>query len=320
MRTLMTITRHGGPDVFDAVAAPAILPLPGDVRVRTRAIGINFADVWARMGLYEAAPRPPFVPGFEFAGGAYATSVQVPANRVFPIPDGVPFEEAAGFPAVFATAHHAIHRLGRLEAGQIVLIHAAAGGVGMAAIQLARQAGARILATCGSSRKVEVIKSWGVDEVFDYSGGDFAPWVRARAGARGVDLILDSLGGDSFRKGYDLLAPIGHLIMYGMVGFCPPAPRPSFWRLALEYFRQPRFSPMQMIPDNKTISGFNLVHLFEEPTVMSRMFPQLLELLASGKLRVHVDRAFDYREAGAAQEHLRSRASVGKVVLTCPDQ
>lgn len=336
----MAIARHGGPEVLTPVPAPDRPPGPGEVRIRARAAGLNFADVFARMGLYEAAPPPPFVPGFEAAGtvdavgegvttlsagdrvvgctrfGGYSQLIHAQERFALKIPDGVSFEEAAGFPAVYATAHHALFRLGRLEPEMTVLIHAAAGGVGMAAIQLARERGARVLATCGGARKVAVVRSWGVGDALDYSAHDFEPWVRERTGGRGVDLVLDSVGGESFKKSYRLLAPIGHLVMFGMAGFCPTSPRPSWWRLALEWLRQPRFSPLAMLPENRTVSGFNLVYMFEEDSITRRMLPDLTARWHAGTLPVHVDRTFPLEDAGAAQEYLRRRESVGKVVLT----
>jgi NADPH:quinone reductase-like Zn-dependent oxidoreductase len=335
----MVIGRHGGPEVFRAETAPLAPLAAGGIRIRVAAAGVNFADVFARMGLYDAAPPPPFVPGFEAAGvvtsvgasvtgfrpgdrvvgirrfGAYATIVDCAAHLAIRIPDGVTDEEAAGFPCVFATAYHALFRLGHLEEGQSVLIHAAAGGVGMAAIQLARSRGARILATCGGDRKVDLVRSWGVEEVLDYTRHDFEPWVRDRTEGRGVDLILDSVGGTSFRRGYRLLAPMGHLVMFGMAGFCPTGPTPSWLALGLEYLRQPTFSPMRMIPDNRTVSGFNLVYLFGEKDLISTTVSALASLWRTARLRVHVGRTFPLESAGEAQEYLRSRQSVGKVVL-----
>ena len=337
----MAITKYGGPDVLQAVEKPLRVPAPGEVRIRVRAAGLNFADVFCRIGLYEAAPPPPFAPGFEAAGevdaigagvtqfkvgdrvvgctrfGGYATAIWSPERLVMPIPAGVPFEQAAGFPAVYATAHHALVRLGHVESGWTVLVHAAAGGVGMAAVQLARNRGARVLATCGGARKVAVVKSWGVEEVLDYTAHDFEPWVRERTG-RGVDLVLDSVGGESFKKSYRLLAPMGHLVMFGMAGFCPTGPRPSWFALAREWLRQPRFSPLSMLPENRTVSGFNLVYMFEQDDMTRRMLPELMAEWHAGKLAVHVDRVFPFEQAGAAQEYLRRRESVGKVILAAP--
>lgn len=338
--TEMAITRYGGPEVFAPVSRPLRAPGPGEVRIRTRACGLNFADVFCRLGLYEAAPPPPFAPGFEAAGlvdavgegvtrfkpgdrvvgctrfGGYATAIWAPERLVLAMPDGVSFEQAAGFPAVYATAHHALVRLGHVEAGQVVLVHAAAGGVGMAAVQLAKNRGARVLATCGGPRKVEVVRSWGVDEVFDYVAGDFEPWVRQVTRGRGVDLVLDSVGGASFKKSYRLLAPMGHLVMFGMAGFTPTGPKANPLALALEWLRQPRFSPLHMLPDNKTVSGFNLVYMFEHEEMTRKMLPDLASEWLAGKLDVHVDRTFPLQEAGAAQEHLRRRSSIGKVILS----
>lgn len=340
--TEMAITRYGGPEVLQPVVKPLRAPGPGEVRIRARACGLNFADVFCRLGLYEAAPPPPFACGFEAAGevdavgegvtkvqvgdrvvgctrfGGYASAIWSPERLVLKIPEGVSFEQAAGFPAVYATAHHALVRLGHVEAGQTVLIHAAAGGVGMAAIQLAQNRGARVLATCGGPRKVELVKSWGVENVLDYLKHDFEPWVRVCTGGRGVDLVLDSVGGESFKKGYRLLAPMGHLVMFGMAGFTPTGPRANYLALALEWLRQPRFSPLQMLPDNKTVSGFNLVYMFEHDEMTRKMLPDLAAEWFSGRLHVHVDRTFPLAEAGAAQEYLRRRTSVGKVILTVP--
>ncbi|HLC20663.1 MAG TPA: NADPH:quinone oxidoreductase family protein [Candidatus Methylomirabilis sp.] len=214
----------GGPEALQYEEAPDPRPEPGEVLIRVEAAGINFADTLARKGLYPTSTPPPFIPGFEVAGtvievgagvkeitrgervtgfapkGGYAELAVMPAASAIPVPEPMTFEEAAAFPIVFLTAYHALKSFGRLRQGESVLIHAAGGGVGTAAVQLAKVWGARVFATAGSDEKLSGVKGLGADEVLNYRTADFAEAVRRWTGGRGVDIILESVGGEVFEK------------------------------------------------------------------------------------------------------------------------
>ncbi|MBI4869191.1 MAG: zinc-binding dehydrogenase [Candidatus Wallbacteria bacterium] len=336
----MVVTRHGGPEVLQRRQLPLPPPEAHQVQIQTRAIGLNFADVYQRLGLYEAAPPPPFVPGFEVSGivravgaqvtgfqpgqrvagatrfGAYATVVNVPETFCFEMPPDASFEEAAGFPCVSVTAHYALYELGHLRDGMKVLIHAAAGGVGIAALQLASRHAVEIFATAGSAEKLQVARQHGAHHVIDYVTQDFEPIVRSSTEGRGVDLVLDSVLGEVFEKSYRLLAPKGRIIAFGAATMMPAGPRANWAKLAWQWLRRPKVDPLQMIGENKTVSGFNLVYLFEDRDLADRSFGELTRLWNEGRLKPVVGSVYPFDRAGEAQEALRSRRTIGKVILT----
>jgi NADPH:quinone reductase-like Zn-dependent oxidoreductase len=231
MRTVV-ITRHGGPEVLQVEQRPDPRVGPGEVRIAVRAAGINFADMMARAGVYPDAPSPPCVIGYEVAGevesvgagvdspsegdrviavtrfGGYAERVTVPQGQTFELPDDVSFEQGAAFPVNYGTAYAALVIMGGLREGDRVLVHAAGGGVGIAATQIAKARGAEVFGTASAS-KHDAIRAQGVDHPIDYRTRDFADEVRRITGDVGVDVILDALGPESFRKDYRLLRPRG---------------------------------------------------------------------------------------------------------------
>jgi NADPH:quinone reductase-like Zn-dependent oxidoreductase len=232
------ITRAGPPEVLEVREAPDPEPKKGEVRIRVRAAGINFADLMARVGLYPDAPKIPCVVGYEVSGiidrvgegvtalkvgsrvlgmprfGGYTDTLVVAADNVFPMPEKMTFEEGAALPVVYLTAYNMMLFTGTVRPGSSVLIHSAAGGVGLAAIQIAKTRGCTILGTA-SPGKHAFLRERGVAHPID-SGGDYAAAVRAVVGDRGVDLILDPVGGKSWSIGYDLLAPCGRLVAFGL--------------------------------------------------------------------------------------------------------
>src|SRR4051795_9791588 len=235
----VVLTGTGGPEVLRVQERPAPALAPGEVRIAVRAAGINFADTMARLGLYPDAPKPPCVMGYEVAGtvesvgegatefsvgdrvvagtrfGGQAELVTVPEGQVLPLPKRLSFEQGAAFPVNYGTAYAALIVMGSLREGDRVLIHAAAGGVGISATQIARNAGAEIFGTA-SPGKHEEIRAQGVAHAIDYRGRDFESEVKRITDGEGVDLVLDALGPTSFRKDYRLLRPGGRLVMYGI--------------------------------------------------------------------------------------------------------
>src|SRR5919106_6781532 len=234
----VVLTGHGGPEVLKVEERPDPDVSPGEVRIAVRAAGINFADTMARIGLYLDAPKPPCVLGYEVAGevesvgegvtdltpgdrviagtrfGGQAELVAVPASQAQPLPERLSFEQGAAFPVNYATAYAALVVMAGVKAGERVLIHAAAGGVGIAATQIAKARGAEVFGTASAS-KHGAIGAQGVDHPIDYRTGDFAAEVRRITGGEGIDVAMDALGPASFRKDYRLLREGGRLVMYG---------------------------------------------------------------------------------------------------------
>ena len=233
-------TGNGGPEVLQVQERPDPPVGPGEVRIAVKAAGINFADTMARVGLYPDAPKPPCVIGYEVAGevesrsarassdhavgdrvmagtrfGGQAELVTVPADQVLPLPERLSFEQGAAFPVNYGTAYAALIIMGGLREGDRVLIHAAAGGVGIAATQIARNVGAEIFGTASPS-KHDAIRAQGVAHAIDYRSQDFEAEAMRITGGEGVDLIIDALGPTSFRKDYRLLRSGGRLVMYGL--------------------------------------------------------------------------------------------------------
>jgi NADPH:quinone reductase-like Zn-dependent oxidoreductase len=330
------IPKYGPPEVLQVREAPDPEAAAGQVRVRVRAAGINFADLMARLGLYEDAPPLPCVVGYEVAGivdqvgsgvtdvkvgdrvfampkfGGYSDTVVLSAAQAVPMPEAMSFEEAAALPVVYLTAHHMIFYTGVLHPGSRVLVHSAAGGVGLAAIQLLRMRGCEIFGTASPS-KHGFLREQGVQHPLAPEG--YAAAVRALLPTdRGLDLVLDPVGGRSFRQGYDLLGPAGRLVMFGMSSAAAGKERSlvkAVWHLA----QLPRFSPIKLMNDNKSVCGVNMGHLFDRLDMLRPQFLALIEMYNQGQIKPHVDRTFRFDEAAAAHHYLHDRKARGKVLL-----
>src|SRR3954471_5810276 len=282
----VVIPRFGAPDVLEMRELPDPSPGSSDIRIRVRAAGINFADILARLGLYPDAPKPPMVVGYEVAGkidavgrdvvgfasgdrvvaltrfGGYADTVVVPATQAFHFPDELSDSEAAAVPVNYLTACLALYRMAALSPGETVLIHNAGGGVGIAAIQLARLRRAVVLGTA-SAGKHAALRSFGVEHVIDYRAADVAQAVKEITKGRGVDVILDPIGGRSFLTSYRMLAPLGRLIIFGLSA-AAPGERRSVWRAFHAWLANPRFDPMSLINRNRGVFGLHVGHLWGE--------------------------------------------------------
>jgi len=337
MRALF-ITRSGGPEVLEVREVPDPVPGPGQVRIAVRVAGLNFADVMARMGLYPDAPKLPAVVGYEVAGtvdavgadvkspapgdrvlalvrfGGQAEKVVLPAAHAMPMPEGMTFEQGAALPVNYLTAYHALFRVGHLSRGQSVLVHMAAGGVGIAALQLCRTvSGITVLGTASASKHA-VIQEEGCHHPIDYRTRDYEPEVRQLTGGRGVDLVLDALGGADWKKGYRLLRPGGMLVAYGFANMAT-GPRRSLLVAARQLLSVPRFSPIALMDDNRGVAGVNMGHLWGEPEMVLGELEALLALFREGRIRPRIDSTFRFGEAALAHERLQGRGSVGKVLL-----
>ncbi len=332
------ITRYGSPDVLEIRELPDPIPQAGEVRIRVRASGVNFADILARLGLYADAPKPPMVVGYEVAGhvdglgssvtgfssgdrvvaltrfGGYADTVVVPAARAFRVPDNLSDAEAAAVPVNYLTAALALYRLAALAPGETVLVHNAGGGVGIAATQLARLRRATVIGTA-SSMKHAALRSFGVDHAIDYRVASVAREVRELTRGRGVDVILDPIGGRSFAASYGLLAPLGRMVVFGLSA-AAPSERRSLWGAARAWLTTPSFNPLSLIDRNRGVFGLNLGHLWDEGRQLAAVMQMLISELQAGRLKPVVARTFPLDRAADAHRFIQARQNIGKVVLT----
>jgi NADPH:quinone reductase-like Zn-dependent oxidoreductase len=338
----VVLTGTGGPEVLQVQERPDPVAGPGEVRIAVRAAGINFADTMARVGLYPDAPKPPCVLGYEVAGevesvgegvtdfspgdrvmagtrfGGQAELVVVPAAQVLPLPERFSFEQGAAFPVNYGTAYAALILMGGLRRGDRVLVHAAAGGVGTAAIQIARNVGAEVFGTA-SAAKHEWILAHGVDHAIDYRSQDFEAEVRRLTGGEGVDLVIDALGPASFRKDYRLLRPGGRLVMFGLSDASPAGARsiPAAVRsvVSMPLATLPWWKSLGLMNENKGVFGLNMLAWWDREGNLDRVTAPLLEDVEAGRLQPAVAAAFPFERAGEAHEFIAQRRNVGKVVL-----
>ena len=326
------ITKHGGPGVLEVQERPDPELEPGQVRIEVAAAGINFADVMARMGLYQDAPPTPCVVGYEVAGtilelgegvdglipgqrvlagtqfGGYSSQVCVPAGDVVPLPDTLSFEQGAAVPVNYATAWAGLVGYGVLEAGERVLVHSAGGGVGIAATQIAKKLGAEVYGTA-SPAKHERILELGVDRALDYRKPGW------EQGIGQFDVILDAVGGKSFRTSYSLLRPGGRLVAFGASAVVS-GERKSIPTALKAVLRMPRFNLIKQMAESKTVIGLNMLTLWKDRGTLGPWIDPLSAMLTDGTIAPVVAGAFSFDEAGAAQTMIVERRNLGKVVLT----
>jgi NADPH:quinone reductase-like Zn-dependent oxidoreductase len=327
----VVITKHGGPEVLKVEERPDPQPGQGQVRVDVAASGINFADVMARMGLYPDAPKTPCVVGYEVAGtiaevgegatgvsvgdrvmagtqfGGYASQVVVPADQVIPLPDSLSFEQGAAVPVNYATAWAGIVGYGSVRPGERVLIHSAGGGVGIAATQIAKRNGAEVWGTA-SPGKHEAIRGFGVDHAIDYRQDG---WER---GLPSFDIVMDAIGGKSFRRSYDMLRAGGRLVAFGASSVVSGEKRNIVTALRA-VASMPKFNLVKQMSASKSVIGLNMLSLWKEHGTLDPWIAPLAEMLADGSLAPVVAEAFPFDRAGDAQNMITERRNVGKVVL-----
>jgi NADPH:quinone reductase-like Zn-dependent oxidoreductase len=339
----VVITRHGPPEVLQVQDLPDPHVGTGEVRIAVKAAGINFADTMARIGLYPDAPKLPCVVGYEVAGeiesvgegveshkvgdrvlagtrfNGQAELVTVPEGQAWPLPKKVSFEKGAAFPVNYATAYAALVIMGGLKQGERVLIHAAAGGVGISATQIARGIGAEIFGTASAS-KHDAIREQGVDHAIDYRTQDFAEEVRRITGGQGVDVVMDALGPSSFRKDYRLLRQGGRLIMYGASelqrGTGKRDVRAALRSVAnMPLATMPWWKSLAIMNENKGVFGLNMLSWWDREGDFERAIRPLFDGLDKGDLDPVVAEAFPFDRAPDAHRMIEERRNIGKVVL-----
>ena len=342
MRALV-VRRYGPPEVFEARQMPDPQPKAGEVLIRVKAIGINFADLLQRMGLYPGAPKPPFVPGLEIAGvvekivegarrsedqalkpgdavmamthfNAYAEWAAVPANLVYRLPAGMPFEDGAAFPVNYLTAYHSMFTMGNLQPGDRILIHGAAGGVGIAAVQLARAKGLVIFGTAGPAKQ-EYLRKIGVDHPIDYEKSDFVKVVRQFA-PDGIEMVMDPVGGKSLTRGQKCLGPTGRLVIYGLSDAAGSGGKRSLLRGLKALLQSPRFHPLKLMAQNLTVIGVSLGVMESRGALLRGELDELFRMYSAGKIKPVIGKTFPLDQAAAAHQYIHDRKNIGKVILS----
>jgi NADPH:quinone reductase-like Zn-dependent oxidoreductase len=327
----VVITKHGGPGVLEVQERPDPTPGPGEVRIDVAAAGINFADVMARLGMYPDAPKTPCVVGYEVAGtiaqlgegvdgvsvgqrvlagtmfGGYASQVVATASDVVSLPEGLGFEQGAAIPVNYGTAWAGLIGYGNLRPGERVLIHSAGGGVGIAATQIAKRVGAEVYGTASPGKHARCAEL-GVDHMLDYTRPG---WER---GLPKFDLIMDAIGGASFRRSYNLLRAGGRLVAFGASSVVSGERKNAVTALR-SVARMPRFNLIKQMSESKAVIGLNMLSLWKDRGTLEPWIEPLREMLADGTVKPVVAEAFSFADAGAAQNMITERRNVGKVVL-----
>jgi NADPH:quinone reductase-like Zn-dependent oxidoreductase len=336
----LVIPRTGPPEVLEIQERPDPEPGDGQVLVRVKAAGINFADLMARQGLYPDAPKLPAVVGYEFAGvvealgagiddyapgdrvlggcrfGGYAELVATDAANLVPLPADWSFEEGAALPVNYSTAYAGIVRYGALHEGERVLIHAAAGGVGIAATQIAKLVGAGEIYGTASPAKHDAVRGFGVDHPIDYTSKDFAKEVRRIAGhEQPLDLVMDAVGGNSLRKGYGLLRAGGRLVAYG-ASSATSGDKRDLRALAKIAVMTPFFHPLKLMSESKAVIGLNMLTLWDDTGSLDDYIQPLRAWIDDQRIRPVVAEAFPLARGAEAHRYMQERRNVGKVVLT----
>lgn len=314
----------GGPEKLVVEDVPSPPMRPGAVRVAVHAAGINFADLLLVSGQYQEKPPLPFIPGSEAAGviievgpgaqtfkpgdrvmvlagtGAYAEEVVVETPRVSPIPATMDFPTAAGFPVAYGTSHGALDWRAHLQSGEWLLVHGAAGGVGLTAVEIGKAMGAKVIASAGSPEKLQVAKEHGADYLIDYSREDIRERVKEITGGRGADVIYDPVGGDVFDASLRSIAWGGRLIIIGFAsGRIPQLP-----------------ANIALVKNIDVIGFYWGSYQKHKPELIRRSFAQLFRWFEEGKLKPHVSHRMDLKDVVEAMNLLGRRKSTGKVILT----
>ncbi|MDP8224049.1 MAG: medium chain dehydrogenase/reductase family protein [Candidatus Lernaella stagnicola] len=332
------IPRVGGPEVLEVRETIDPTPKPGEVRIRVEASGINFADIMARMGMYQDAPPVPSVVGYEVAGkidrvgdavegfavgdrvasftrfGGYSDVVVASVDRIFPLPPEIDTKTAAGIPVNFLTAWLMLVRFAGVKENDTVLVQNAGGGVGLAALQISRAFGANVIGTA-SPGKHERLREMGAAHCIDYRSLDFETAVKDYTNGRGVDVVIDPVGGKSFKKSFRCLAPLGRLAMFGVSSFAPGKTR-NLLAVLKGFIELPRFSPVALMNDNRAVGGFNMGHLWDETDILTQAMEKIMALVAKGEMAPVIDKTFPFDQAGAAHAYIQDRKNFGKVLLT----
>ncbi len=331
------ITGPGKPENVRVREIPKPEPQPGKALVKVHACGLNYAEIVARKGFYPDSPKFPFIPGYEFSGiiehiddsssfdtgdrvvgianfGAQAQYILAEPDQLYKIPDGIDFNSAAALPVNYLTAYYALYRFAGIRTGERVLIHSCAGGVGTAAVQLAKLNQAEVFGTTSSNDKVDYLKKIGVDYPINYKKEDFSKVVSCLVGKKSIDIVLDPVGGLTFRKSYKLLSEGGRIICYGVADLAAGS-RLNLPRLIWKFLSIPSVRTLNLIQNNKGIFGLALNRLLSNADEVGMVMEELLCLAKEESIKPEITKVYDFRECAEAHRYLESGKTTGKLVL-----
>ncbi|MEJ8800732.1 synaptic vesicle VAT-1 family membrane protein [Pontibacter sp. H249] len=311
-------------------------PNPDEVCVEVRAVGLNFADIFAIQGLYSATPKGSFIPGLEFSGvvmavgeevtdwkvgdrvmgatkfGGYVSHININHRYIIPLPDSWSFEEGAGFLVQGLTAYYALTELGNLKVGMSVLIHSAAGGVGILANRICKKYGAYTIGTVGQGNKVDFLKQEEAYDAVILRGADFPAKLQQALHGRPLNLIMECIGGSILKQGWNAMAPMGRMVVYGNASFTSHGNKPNYPKLIWKFLRRPKIDPLRLPTENKSLMGFNLIYLYEQTDMMH----QLLHSLQALQLKPqHIGHVYTFDQMHQAIHLFQQGKTVGKVVV-----
>jgi NADPH2:quinone reductase len=316
------LKEYGGPEVLKVIEKEKPVPAGHEVLIEVHAIGVNYADTARREGQYVVPTPLPFIPGAEVAGvvaatgekasitpgtrvvtliesGGYSEYVTADERGLIPLPEGLDFKLAAALPLQGLSAYHIIKTMGRLEKGESVLVHAAAGGVGTLAVQLAKLLGAgKVIATASTDEKLQLAKEMGADVLVNYTNEDWEKEVLEATGGKGVNVALEMAGGEIFNKTLKCLAAFGRLVIYGVASG-----------------EQSRFYPSSLMARNQSVIGFFLPQIMRKPELLQPSMKELMTYVAEGKLKLTIGEVHPLEDAAKVHTLMQSRKTKGKVIL-----
>lgn len=311
-------------------------PASDEVQIEVKAIGLNFADVFAIWGLYSATPKGEFIPGLEYAGvvskvgssvthlkvgdrvmgvtrfGAYATHLNIDARYAISMPTDWSFEEGSAYLVQVLTAYYGLIYLGNIQPKDTVLIHSAAGGVGIWANRIAKQYDAFTIGSIGSDRKIDFLKQEGYNQII-VRDNNFKTKLETALGDRELNIIMECIGGEIFNISYNALAPQGRMIIYGSARYASPNDRPNYLKLFWQFFRRPKIDPTELVQNNRALMGFNLIWLYEKADLLHQLLGELSQMNLG---KPHVGHTFDFENLPDAIREFQTGGTIGKLVVT----
>jgi len=310
-------------------------PTDDEVTIEVKAIGLNFADLFALQGLYSATPKGSFIPGLEYSGkiykkgknvteleigdkvmgtirfGAYASHLNIDYRYVQKLPGGWSFSEGAAFIVQSLTAYYALLQLGNLKENDTVLIQSAAGGVGIYANRIAKKFNAYTIGTVGSNAKVDFLKEEGYDEVI-VRDKNFKEQLKSSINGKDLNIVLESVGGKIFEESFKQLSPSGRIVIYGSAQFMSHSPRPNYLKALYQFLSRPKVDPLSLTDTNRSVMGFNLIYLWNKPDEMKRLIKIILDMNLQ---KPHVGNIFSFDKLPEALRLFQSGKTIGKVVV-----
>ncbi len=311
-------------------------PAEDEVQIKIHAIGLNFADVFAILGLYSATPDGPFIPGLEYAGeiiatgsqvtahqigdrimgvtrfGAYTTHLNINPSYILPLPDDWCYADGASYLVQVLTAYYGLRTLGNLQPKHTILIHSAAGGVGIWANRICKAVGAYTIGTIGGAQKIKLLEAEKYNDYIVRDPKTFKTQLNTKLQGRGLDIIMECIGGKVMKIGFEALAPMGRHVVYGSAHYGNTASRPNYLKLIPKYLTRPRLDPQNMIKQNKSVMAFNLIYLFENVDIMHELLTELKALHLGKPIIGH---QYSYTELPKAIREFQSGKTMGKVII-----